>query len=38
MPYAKVVIMEYKSIEDLEKAFKNCANISIQKHWVVLKP
>jgi len=31
MAYARVVSMEYKSIEDLEKALTNWANVSIQK-------
>ena len=38
MAYARVVDMEYKSIEDLEKALKKWADISIQKHWVFLQP
>ncbi len=31
MAYARVVNMEYKSIEDLEQAIKRWADISIQK-------
>ena len=31
MAYARVVNMEYKSIEDSEKAIKNWADVSIQK-------